>query len=202
MFALNLLTLAFAATATVALPAAKRDLAPSCNLLGGGAFDTATNFTLAAWNTTLPNANNTGVPLVLGQAGAIPGAEFKVLSTFASYPFNQYPSMSLDKGRLIPHGTNVAPAQAGTVPDGSEPGFVTSNTVDPEQGPQIYCAVADIDPAGHGTGHPFLAVNGDTDSFALCKDGSQNNVVFKPTSGKSYDVASCYAVKVQLIYDF
>ena len=81
MFALNILTLAFAATAAaVALPAAKRDLAPSCNLLGGGAFDTAQNFTLAAWNTTLPNANNTGVPLVLGQAGAISGAEFKVLS--------------------------------------------------------------------------------------------------------------------------
>ena len=80
MFALNILTLAFAATAAVALPAVKRDLAPSCNLLGGGAFDTAQNFTLAAWNTTLPNANNTGVPLVLGQAGAISGAEFKVLS--------------------------------------------------------------------------------------------------------------------------
>lgn len=30
---------------------------------------TATNFTLAAWNTTLPNANATGVPLVLGPAG-------------------------------------------------------------------------------------------------------------------------------------
>ncbi len=27
-------------------------------------------FTLAAWNTTLPNANKTGVPLVLGQNGA------------------------------------------------------------------------------------------------------------------------------------
>ncbi|RDX40628.1 hypothetical protein OH76DRAFT_1412848 [Lentinus brumalis] len=202
MFALNLLTLAFAAAATVALPAAKRDLAPSCNLLGGGAFDTATNFTLAAWNTTLPNANNTGVPLVLGQAGAISGAEFKVFSTFASFPFNQYPSLSLDKGRLIPHGTDVAPAKAGTVPDGSEPGFIVSNDSDPEQGAQIYCGVADIDPAGHGTGHPFLAVNGDTDSFALCKAGTQNNIVFKPAAGKGYDLSSCYAVKVQIIEEF
>ena len=29
------------------------------------------NFTLAAWNETLPNANSTGVPLVLGQDGTI-----------------------------------------------------------------------------------------------------------------------------------
>ena len=28
------------------------------------------HFTLAAWNTTRPNANGTGVPLVLGQNGA------------------------------------------------------------------------------------------------------------------------------------
>ena len=61
---------------------------------------------------------------------------------------------------------------------------------------------ASTDPAGHSTGHPYLAVNGDTDSFALCMHGRQNNVVFRPTTGKAYDFASCYAVKVQLIYDF
>ena len=49
--------------------------------------------------------------------------------------------MSLVTGRLIPHGTNVAPAQAGTVLDGSEPGFVSSNSVDPTKGAQIYCGV-------------------------------------------------------------
>ncbi|KAL1662109.1 hypothetical protein GGF50DRAFT_59741 [Schizophyllum commune] len=38
------------------------------------------NFTLAAVNTTLPNANGTGVPLVLGSAGAIPGASFYITS--------------------------------------------------------------------------------------------------------------------------
>ena len=61
---------------------------------------------------------------------------------------------------------------------------------------------ADIDPAAHGTGHPFLAVNGDPDSFALCMAGTQNNIVYKPIAGRGYDLASCYAVKVQLIYDF
>ena len=39
--------------------------------LGAGLFDHAKDFTLSAWNTTLPNANATGVPLVvsLGSAG-------------------------------------------------------------------------------------------------------------------------------------
>lgn len=62
---------------------------------------------------------------------------------------------------------------------------------------------ADTDPAGHGTGHPFLAVNGNTDGFALCQHGSQNSVVFKPKAGStSYDASSCYPIKVQLIYDY
>lgn len=33
--------------------------------------DLACNFTLAAVNLTLPNANSTGAPLVLGQAGEL-----------------------------------------------------------------------------------------------------------------------------------
>ena len=45
-------------------------------------------------------------------------------------------------------------------------------------------------------------MNGDTDSFALCMAGTQNNIVYKPAAGRGYDLASCYAVKVQLIYDF
>lgn len=54
--------------------------APWCQNLGAGAFDLVTNFTLAAYYTEQPNANSTGVPLVLGRAGAIDGAEFKILS--------------------------------------------------------------------------------------------------------------------------
>ena len=80
MFALNLLTLALGAASSALAAPAKRSLAPSCANLGGGAFDTADNFTFAAYYTDGPNANTTGVPLVLGQAGAIDGASFKVLS--------------------------------------------------------------------------------------------------------------------------
>lgn len=58
-----------------------RATVPWCDGLGSTATDTpASNFTLAALYTTLPNANTTGVPLVLGQDGAITGASFEVLS--------------------------------------------------------------------------------------------------------------------------
>lgn len=46
----------------------------------GITYDTSFNFTLTALNTTLSNANSTGVPLVGGQNGATDGAEFEVLS--------------------------------------------------------------------------------------------------------------------------
>ena len=38
------------------------------------------NFTLAAFNLTLPNTNTTGAPLVLGQDGVVTGAAFEVTS--------------------------------------------------------------------------------------------------------------------------
>ena len=80
MLAFSLITVAFAAVAS-ALPTAKRAiLGPWCDNLGGGAFDNVSNFTVAAYNTTGTNTNTTGAPLVLGQAGAIDGASFKVFS--------------------------------------------------------------------------------------------------------------------------
>ena len=61
-------------------PKARQSLGSWCDGLGGGAFDVANNFTLAALYRDLPNANDTGVPIVVGQAGAVDGEEFKVLS--------------------------------------------------------------------------------------------------------------------------
>ncbi|KAF8906692.1 hypothetical protein CPB85DRAFT_870014 [Mucidula mucida] len=54
-------------------------------------------FTLAAHNKTLPNANSTGAPLVLGWGGA---STFEITSTYASYPYNEYPSLSILNGSL------------------------------------------------------------------------------------------------------
>ncbi|KAI0755847.1 hypothetical protein C8Q74DRAFT_1210837 [Fomes fomentarius] len=199
---LSLLTLAFAATSALAVPTSKLT-SSACHGLGRGAFDNVAAFTLAAWNSTLPNANSTGVPLVFGSAGAISGASFHVISTLASFPFDDFPTIALKDGRLIPSSPRQVSTGAQNVASGDLLTFVSSNSVDPTQGPQIYCAVADTDPAGHGTGHPFLAVNGNTDEFALCQHGSQNSVVFKPKANTtSYDASSCYPIKVQLIYDY
>ena len=160
MLAFSLLTATLAAVAS-ALPAAKRAPGPWCDGLGGGAFDTLANFTLAAYNATGTNANSTGAPLVLGPAGAITGAELKDLAvsgavliifqyvsqtsmppqTFASFPFNQYPSIALDQGRLIPSGPDTTPTAQNGVVAGSEVGFLASNSADPSHGAQIWCAV-------------------------------------------------------------
>ncbi|OBZ72803.1 hypothetical protein A0H81_06940 [Grifola frondosa] len=199
---LSLLVLALAGT-SLALPAPPRRREPGawCNNLGGGAFDIAYNFTLAAYNSTGTNTNSTGVPLVLGQAGATTGEEIKALSTYASFPYNDFPNLSLLEGALIPNGQ--ATASDANVTAGEPPNFVVTN-LNPPAPAQIYCAIADTDPAGGGTGYPILAVHGDPDSFSLCATGTspraQNNVVYKASANAlGYDFSSCYPVRLQLV---
>lgn len=71
MFTTRVLAILPWAVAALSSPVARQysDWCPFT--LGGGLFDHAKDFTLSAWNTTLPNANATGVPLVvsLGSAG-------------------------------------------------------------------------------------------------------------------------------------
>jgi len=54
----------------------------TCGGLNGiaGFFDTAFNFTLATLNQTMPNANGTGAPLVLGPVGERSGVHLEALS--------------------------------------------------------------------------------------------------------------------------
>ncbi|OBZ72771.1 hypothetical protein A0H81_06937 [Grifola frondosa] len=203
MFALIMLPF-IAASAVIAVPTAlhtRQTIAPWCEGFGDGVLDTAHNFTLAAYNTTLPNANSTGAPLVFGQAGAVDGASFKVLSTSASYPFNDFPLLSLTNGALLPNG----PVQASdaNVTAGQELLWVLT-TVNLPTPAQIYCAVLDTSPYGGGTGFPRLAVHNDIDSFSLCSlddPNAQNNVVYKASAinDGSYDFSTCYPVQIQII---
>lgn len=86
-FTLALLPLALGAFAT---PVTRQDAGPNCEVFGASGFaSTAQNFTLAAWNTTGPNTNSTGVPLVIGHAGSIPGASLKQLSVHLFPDFNE-----------------------------------------------------------------------------------------------------------------
>ena len=74
---LTIATLALsAASSALAAPTAQQ-LPASCT------FADAAGFTLAAFSTAGPNANTTGVPLVLGANGGIEEIQFKVLSVRA-----------------------------------------------------------------------------------------------------------------------
>lgn len=84
-FTLALLPLALGAFAT---PVTRQDVGSNCEVFGGNGFaSTSQKFTLAAWNTTGPNTNLTGVPLVIGHAGSISGASLKQLSVRPSARF-------------------------------------------------------------------------------------------------------------------
>ncbi|KZT01926.1 uncharacterized protein LAESUDRAFT_730840 [Laetiporus sulphureus 93-53] len=205
MFAV-LLSLASIVSFVRALPAGHltaQDTPVWCAGFGPGAFDTGYNFTLAAVNVTLPNANSTGAPLVLGQNGAADGAEFEVLSTYASYPYNDFPTLSLLAGSLIPNSASGIASVDSDVSSGDELAFVTSSS-GLSSPAQIYCAIADTDPT-EGSPYPVLAVNGDTEGFALCMNGdgpyAQNNVVWQPTddNGGEYLYDTCYNVTIQLL---
>ncbi|TCD71103.1 hypothetical protein EIP91_000197 [Steccherinum ochraceum] len=170
----------------------------ACDGFGAGAFDTAYNFTLSAFNSTL---DLKGEQLVLGQAGAIDGASFAVLSTFKSYHYDDFPSLSLLQGGLKPDGDR--PGSAGEVADGTEPGFIIEDN--PPAPAPIYCGLASTSAHGGGTGNPQLAVNHDADSFSLCRTGTeataQVNVVYKPTPDNfdKYIYDSCYPVKLEMV---
>ena len=82
-FSLLVLAACSLATSARALPflSARQTTTDPCAGLGSSALATLpSGFSLAALNTSLPNANSTGAPLVLGYGGAIVGASFNVLS--------------------------------------------------------------------------------------------------------------------------
>ncbi|KAL1662110.1 hypothetical protein GGF50DRAFT_90228, partial [Schizophyllum commune] len=62
------------------------------------------NFTLAALNTTLPNVNDTGVPLVLGYDYYVHGSSGFSTSTLASAHDDFFPSLALVNGALRAYG--------------------------------------------------------------------------------------------------
>jgi len=207
MVSLALLTLALGSVSYARPTTVEHSTASWCSGLGGGAFDSAQNFTLAAYNTSSANANATGVPLVLGQNGSGEGAESKVLSTYATYPYNDFPNLSLLNGALIPNPNSENAGMHSTdvdVSSGDLPAFLVSSKGAIPAPAQVYCAVADTDP-DNGRQYPLLAVNGETDQFSLCMSSSsssaQSNVVYQPTSDNSgaYSYDSCQPVVLHLV---
>ncbi|KAL6298751.1 hypothetical protein BKA93DRAFT_833949 [Sparassis latifolia] len=175
-----------------------------CAGLGIASFPTEYNFTLAAWNWTLPNANDTGAPLVIGQAGAVDGESFGVLSTWATYSYAEWTTFSLIDGALIPYSADGAASNGVDANIFSGEELLWVFTVNPPPPAEIYCGVADPDPAG-GYEYAALAVNGSTDGFSLCLLGEppyvQNNIVYRasPNNTDGYNYESCYGVRVQIL---
>ncbi|KAJ4480739.1 hypothetical protein C8R41DRAFT_489087 [Lentinula lateritia] len=162
----------------------------------------ANNFTLAALNNTLPNANSTGAPLVLGSAGAIDGESFHVSSTYASYPYNDFPSLGLVGGELrafYPDGTwetnASAPLSGDTLDWGTSSFYSTPAST-------AFSAVSD------GT-FPILAVNEIADLWYLCPSDAprvpQNSLYFNTTTIPSQSGVSaaspvvCYSVTLNMV---
>ncbi|KAK0199967.1 hypothetical protein DFS33DRAFT_1388264 [Desarmillaria ectypa] len=155
-------------------------------------------FTLAALNTSLPNANNTGAPLVLGQNGAIVGMFFE---TYASYPYNDYPYISLTRGSLKAYlSSGVTITNATAVESGEELMWATSNFYSATLGTR-YSAVTT-----QSGQYAILAVFGNTDLWSLCPSRAfrgQNNVVYNVSTVASpyasYVPSDCYKVTLNIV---
>ncbi|KAF9042956.1 hypothetical protein BJ165DRAFT_1348900 [Panaeolus papilionaceus] len=162
-------------------------------------------FTLAAFNDTLPKSNSTGAPLVLGQAGSTRGLYFYVTSTYASYPYNDYPELALVDGEL--HAFTRAGqwiTNATEVRSGGTLGW-TSSTIYTSPAPQIYSAIKN--PSYQ---YPLLAAHGVSTLWSLCTFPNtypQNNVVFNvsaatpssPGGQLPFDPNSCYSVLIDIL---
>ncbi|KAJ3992358.1 hypothetical protein F5050DRAFT_944412 [Lentinula boryana] len=164
----------------------------------------ANNFTLAALNNTLPNANSTGAPLVLGSAGAIDGESFQVSSTYASYPYNDFPSLGLVGGNLRAFfadgswNTNASAPLSGDALAWGTSSFYS----DPAS--TAFSAVSD-----GTTDFPILAVNAIANLWYLCPSDAprvpQNSLYFNTTTIPSQSGVSgaspveCYSVTVNMV---
>ncbi|KAI0919761.1 hypothetical protein AcV5_001738 [Taiwanofungus camphoratus] len=200
----------FFTTTSLALPGLypRQDTSP-CAGLGDLAHDTVQNFTLTAYNASLPPTDSTGAaPLVLGTGPSLPSgrASSAVLATAASYTYDNLPGpgMSLINGTLIPYpAANGLVASDIIVNAGDSLGFVVTYPEDLPAGAPIYCVVQHGAPSGFGS-FASLAVNGDNGDFSLClTEVGQNNVVWKatPNNDGQYDYDSCYTVRLQIEYE-
>ncbi|TFK50689.1 hypothetical protein OE88DRAFT_1726489 [Heliocybe sulcata] len=199
--------LLFAARLASSLPSSlpKRSEGSWCDDLGGGAYDLAYNFYLTAVNTTLPNANTTGAPLVLNPQGQNSSGEaIYNVATYHSQPDTMgiWPNFTLDHGTLVAnYPTDLTLSPVGVDTEDGGPVVFTADTTNASQ---IYCGVADTDPEQGG--RPLLALYNNLSEFSICHQtdgGNADLLIYNASSENSlYDYNSCYAVLLHLIYDY
>lgn len=163
------------------------------------------NFTFAAVNKTLPNANSTGSPLVLGAGGATGGLTIYTTSTWYSFPYNDHPSLGLVNralrafDKLGNWGTNVTIVRSGEK-------LVWSRSImypNPEDNSRVYSAAR-----VPSSEYPVLAAYNITTLWLLCPDmrfRGQTQLVFNVSAVipapqyLSFDPYLCYDVTVNLV---
>ncbi|KAJ3892315.1 hypothetical protein GG344DRAFT_45677 [Lentinula edodes] len=156
------------------------------------------NFTLAAVNTTFSNANSTGAPLVLGSAGEL----YSPWTTYYSYPFDDYPALSLVNGNLRAfdrEGNWHTNASAPFL--GYEALSWATSTLYSDPASTAFSAInvpASI--------YPILAVNGVYNMWYLCPSDmrlGQDSVYYNTTSigsSKAYPTnIDCYSVTLNMV---
>ncbi|EMD35786.1 hypothetical protein CERSUDRAFT_115739 [Gelatoporia subvermispora B] len=203
MIALSLLAAAVALPAVLASPAMRlrQVFPPGCGAGAPGDFDTASNVSLTALNTTLPNSNSDGVPLVAVMTDIFGAQSNYELATEASVSLQFTVSdFSLENGALVPIVSNQQSTDLDVI-SGDILKFSSATGGTLPSRAEIYCGIANTDPAGGGIPEPLLSLQGDTSDFALCEADGVNVVVYQPSDNfGSYDFSTCYSVDI-LIFE-
>ncbi|KAI5833976.1 hypothetical protein K523DRAFT_395427 [Schizophyllum commune Tattone D] len=155
------------------------------------------SLTLAALNTTLPNANDTGVPLVLGDEYFLPGSGLYITSTYASWPYKENNiSLGLVGGAMRGYDPEV---NASLVVSGYAMTWLGSYMGSPET--DQFTAVH----AARGHEYASLAAHGQDSLWSLCPTGNKdgkNEVFYNISSANSHSsvvVKDCYKITLQII---
>ncbi|GJJ14757.1 hypothetical protein Clacol_010602 [Clathrus columnatus] len=179
------------------LATSNQNLLQTCGVFAeiGSGFNTATSFTLTAFDPSELDPTTGGTDLVIA-ALANPGNPV----LFAPPAGSSGTVFNLTDGTIfvIDHEADIS-FTAALLTNGSDVSFTPTSGA-PLNFPQ-WCAVADTDPE-QGTPFPTLALNGTTGDFALCEStvatGTQI-VVFRPAGGNSeYDASTCASVNIRL----
>ncbi|KAL1694001.1 hypothetical protein GGG16DRAFT_110613 [Schizophyllum commune] len=155
------------------------------------------NFTLAALNTTLPNVNDTGVPLVLGYDYYVHGSGGFSTSTWSSVHVDVFPSLGLVNGALRAYSSGGSwDTNASTITSGEKMTWVSGSWWGAVE-KDVYTAVH----ATHHHKYATLVPNGQDPLWSLCPTGDywNKNVVYYNISSPDKESKNCYGVVLQVV---
>ncbi|TFK18851.1 hypothetical protein FA15DRAFT_674970 [Coprinopsis marcescibilis] len=160
------------------------------------------DFTFAAVNTSLPNANTTGAPLVLGYSGYTHGMAIYVTSTYYTYPYNSYPSLRLVKHALRAIDSRGEWSTNATIVRSRDSLVWISSTMYPypEDNARIFSAEG-----CQSSQYPILTAYNISSLWSLCPYPGfrgQTQLVFNATTAGPpplYDPALCYPVNINIV---